>query len=95
MGLNLTEARNVIHFDRWWNPAVENQASDRAYRIGQRNDVTVYKFVAADTIEEVISRMLSGKQQLADQVINDLDSENLGELSAEALLQAIQWRGLN
>ena len=55
----------------------------------------MYKFVAADTIEEVISRMLSGKQQLADQVINDLDSENLGELSAEALLQAIQWRGLN
>lgn len=95
VGLNLTEARNVIHFDRWWNPAVENQASDRAYRIGQRNDVNVYKFVAADTIEEVISRMLSGKQQLADQVINDLDSENLGGLSADALLQAIQWRGQN
>ncbi|MBF0578298.1 DEAD/DEAH box helicase [Erysipelotrichaceae bacterium RD49] len=93
VGLNLTAAQNVIHFDRWWNPAVENQASDRAFRIGQKNDVTVYKFVSTNTIEEVISTMLHQKQDLADQVINDLDSEKLTELSADELLRAIQWRG--
>lgn len=93
VGLNLTEAHNVIHFDRWWNPAVENQASDRAYRIGQRNDVTIYKFVTANTIEEVISSMIRQKQDLADQVINSLDSETLNALSAEELLSAIRWRG--
>lgn len=93
VGLNLTQARNVIHFDRWWNPAVENQASDRAYRIGQRNDVTIYKFVTANTIEEVIGSMISRKQDLADQVINSLDAESLNALSAEELLSAVRWRG--
>lgn len=93
VGLNLTAAQNVIHFDRWWNPAVENQASDRAFRIGQKKDVTVYKFVSTSTIEEVISKMLHAKQDLADQIINDLDSEKLTELSADELMRAIQWRG--
>ncbi|WP_323088537.1 DEAD/DEAH box helicase [Allobaculum sp. JKK-2023] len=93
VGLNLTAAQNVIHFDRWWNPAVENQASDRAFRIGQKNDVTVYKFVSTNTIEEVISTMLAQKQDLADQVINDLDAEKLTELTPEELMRAIQWRG--
>lgn len=93
VGLNLTAAQNVIHFDRWWNPAVENQASDRAFRIGQKSDVTIYKFVSTNTIEEVISTMLRQKQDLADQVINDLDAEKLTELSADELLRAIQWRG--
>lgn len=93
VGLNLTAAQNVIHFDRWWNPAVENQASDRAFRIGQKNDVTVYKFVSTNTIEEVISSMLAQKQDLADQVINDLDAEKLTELTPEELMRAIQWRG--
>ncbi|WP_306360584.1 DEAD/DEAH box helicase [Nocardia sp. CC227C] len=65
-GLNLTAANHVVHLDRWWNPAVENQATDRAFRIGQRRDVQVRKLVCVDTIEERIDDMLSGKRQLAD-----------------------------
>ncbi|RJO72315.1 DEAD/DEAH box helicase [Nocardia panacis] len=65
-GLNLTAANHVVHLDRWWNPAVENQATDRAYRIGQRRDVQVRKLVCVDTIEERIDEMISGKRQLAD-----------------------------
>lgn len=93
VGLNLTNAQNVIHFDRWWNPAVENQATDRAYRIGQDKDVTVFKMVTNDTIEEVVSQMLVKKQDLADQLINDLDSQALSTLSVDELISAIQWRG--
>ncbi|BCK58236.1 DEAD/DEAH box helicase [Nocardia wallacei] len=65
-GLNLTAANHVVHLDRWWNPAVENQATDRAFRIGQRRDVQVRKLVCVDTIEERIDDMISGKQELAD-----------------------------
>lgn len=65
-GLNLTAANHVVHLDRWWNPAVENQATDRAFRIGQRRDVQVRKLVCVDTIEERIDDMLTGKRQLAD-----------------------------
>lgn len=93
VGLNLTAAQNVIHFDRWWNPAVENQATDRAYRIGQKNDVTVYKFVTADTIEEVINRMIKDKQLLADEYINDLDSNILSKLSTDELMKAVAYGG--
>ena len=64
VGINLTSAQNVIHFDRWWNPAVENQATDRAYRIGQKNTVNVYKFVSKNTIEEIINKMLIAKKDI-------------------------------
>ena len=93
VGLNLTAAQNVIHFDRWWNPAVENQATDRAYRIGQQSNVTVYKFISANTIEEVINTMLINKQELADLMINDLDGNILSKLSTEELLTAAQYGG--
>jgi non-specific serine/threonine protein kinase len=68
-GLNLTAASHVIHFDRWWNPAVENQATDRAFRIGQQRNVLVHKFVCRGTLEERIDEMLHSKQKLADQLL--------------------------
>ncbi len=64
-GLNLTAASHVIHFDRWWNPAVENQATDRAFRIGQTKNVLVHKFVCRGTVEDKIDKMIESKQQLA------------------------------
>ena len=91
--MNLTATQNVIHFDRWWNPAVENQATDRAYRIGQKNDVTVYKFVTANTIEEVVNSMLKDKQNMADEYINDLDNNVLSKLSTEELLRVVSYGG--
>ena len=69
VGLNLTSASHVVHFDRWWNPAVENQATDRAFRIGQKKKVLVHKFVTRGTIEEKIDQMIRDKQELADQVV--------------------------
>lgn len=69
VGLNLTRANHVVHFDRWWNPAVENQATDRAFRIGQKRDVLVHKFVVSGTIEERIDAMLEEKRKLANDVI--------------------------
>ena len=68
-GLNLVAANHVFHYDRWWNPAVEDQATDRAYRIGQTRDVQVHKFVAAGTLEEHIAEMLKGKRDLAARVV--------------------------
>ncbi len=86
VGLNLTRATTVIHFDRWWNPAVENQATDRAYRIGQTKMVFVYKFITKGTIEERIEEILEGKKELADSIIGagetilaDLNTEKLRE----------------
>jgi hypothetical protein len=69
VGLNLTQANHVVHFDRWWNPAVENQATDRVFRIGQKKKVLVHKFVTRGTIEEKIDQMISEKQELADNVV--------------------------
>ncbi len=84
VGLNLTAANHVFHFDRWWNPAVENQATDRAYRMGQTKDVQVHKFISLGTLEERIDEMLESKQQLSDDVISG--SENwITELSTDAL----------
>ncbi|MDD3140458.1 MAG: DEAD/DEAH box helicase [Lachnospiraceae bacterium] len=88
VGLNLTAANHVVHFDRWWNPAVENQATDRAFRIGQTKNVLVHKFVTKGTIEEKIDRMIEEKQKLAgdilstggEQWITELDNERLMEL---------------
>lgn len=82
-GLNLTAANHVIHYDRWWNPAVENQATDRAYRIGQERFVHVHKLITTGTIEEKIDAMLETKQTLNDQIIQ---SENwITELSSAEL----------
>jgi len=85
-GLNLTAANHVIHFDRWWNPAVENQATDRAYRIGQKRFVHVHKLITTGTIEEKIDQMIDKKQSLNDEIIQsdnwitELSSEELREL---------------
>ena len=68
-GLNLTRASHVIHFDRWWNPAVENQATDRAYRIGQSRNVQVHKFICAGTLEEKIDEMIERKKEISEKVI--------------------------
>ena len=70
-GLNLTAANHVFHFDRWWNPAVENQATDRAYRIGQLRNVQVHKLVCLGTLEERIDQMLQKKRTLADAIVHD------------------------
>lgn len=84
VGLNLTAANHVFHFDRWWNPAVENQATDRAYRMGQTRDVQVHKFISLGTLEERIDEMLESKQQLSDDVITSSEGW-ITELSTDAL----------
>ena len=68
-GLNLTAASHVVHFDRWWNPAVENQATDRAFRIGQKRNVLVHKFVCRGTIEERIDALIESKRRLAQELL--------------------------
>jgi SNF2 family DNA or RNA helicase len=69
VGLNLTRASHVFHIDRWWNPAVENQATDRAYRIGQQNRVMVHKFITSGSVEERIDRMIREKSKLAEEIV--------------------------
>jgi len=68
-GLNLTSANHVFHFDRWWNPAVENQATDRAFRIGQTRNVMVHKFLCLGTLEEKIDEMIEHKKEIASMVV--------------------------
>ena len=85
VGLNLTGANHVIHFDRWWNPAVENQATDRAYRIGQKKNVMVHKFVAQGTIEERVDEIIEKKRSLAESVIGE-GEQWITELSDKELL---------
>ncbi len=90
VGLNLTRANHVIHFDRWWNPAVENQATDRAFRIGQKKKVMVHKFITRGTIEEKIDTMLEEKARLAGDVLasggekwlTEMDNDELSDLFA-------------
>lgn len=89
-GLNLTAASHVIHFDRWWNPAVENQATDRAFRIGQRRSVLVHKFVVSGTIEERIDRMLAEKSDLAKDLLEGGREMKLTELSDAELLDLVR-----
>ncbi|MBL9115840.1 MAG: DEAD/DEAH box helicase family protein [Verrucomicrobiaceae bacterium] len=89
-GLTLTAATQVIHFDRWWNPAVENQATDRAFRIGQKRNVVVHKFVVPGTIEERVDRLLESKRDLAENLIGDGGGElSLSEMSNDELLQMV------
>lgn len=83
-GLNLTRANHVFHFDRWWNPAVENQATDRAFRIGQTRKVQVHKFVCQGTLEEKINDLINSKKQLAEQTV-DVGENWLTELDTDQL----------
>jgi non-specific serine/threonine protein kinase len=87
VGLNLTAASHVIHFDRWWNPAVENQATDRAFRIGQKKNVMVHKFLTQGTIEEKIDHMLAAKAKLSDEVVAASGESWLTEMSNEELFE--------
>ncbi|MCU0587472.1 MAG: SWF/SNF helicase family protein [Syntrophobacteraceae bacterium] len=88
LGLNLTAADYVIHMDPWWNPAVEDQASDRAHRIGQRHPVTVYRLVTRHTIEEKIVKLHGEKRDLASSLLDG--SEISGRVTAEELMQLIR-----
>jgi len=89
-GLNLTAAAHVIHFDRWWNPAVENQATDRAWRIGQHRNVLVHKFVCRGTIEDRIDALIRSKQQLVREVLEGETEINLTEMSDAELLDLVR-----
>jgi SNF2 family DNA or RNA helicase len=89
-GLNLTQAAHVIHFDRWWNPAVENQATDRAYRIGQKRNVMVYKFVSRGTLEEKIDKLITEKKELSAEILG-IDSEiSLTTLRNDQILDLVK-----
>jgi superfamily II DNA or RNA helicase len=89
-GLNLTAASHVIHFDRWWNPAVENQATDRAFRIGQQRNVLVHKFVCRGTIEERIDQLIESKQQLVKDVLESGGELPLTQMSDRELLDLVK-----
>ena len=89
-GLTLTAANHVVHFDRWWNPAVENQATDRAFRIGQRRNVLVHKFVCRGTIEERIDALIESKRQMAEDVLSGGGEINLTELGDRELLALVR-----
>ncbi|GGJ90279.1 helicase [Streptomyces camponoticapitis] len=92
-GLNLTRAEHVVHFDRWWNPAVEAQATDRAYRIGQSRPVQVHRMIAEGTIEDRIADMLARKQHLADSVLGTGGEAALTELTDDELADLVELRG--
>ena len=89
-GLNLTKSNHVIHFDRWWNPAVENQATDRAFRIGQEKNVFVHKLICEKTIEEKIDAMINSKKELAENVIGSGGENWITEMSDEELLSVLR-----
>jgi len=90
-GLNLTRANHVFHFDRWWNPAVENQATDRAFRIGQNRQVEVHKFICLGTVEERIDELIERKQSLAEKIVGSGESW-LTELSTDDLKNLFRLR---
>ncbi len=90
LGLNLTAANHVFHFDRWWNPAVENQATDRAYRIGQSRNVQVHKFICAGTLEERIDALIESKKALAESVVGGAAEGWLTELSTTDLRDLVR-----
>lgn len=88
-GLNLTAAARVIHFDRWWNPAVENQATDRAFRIGQKRNVMVHKFVCAGTVEDKIHKIIEEKSKLAERVVGGDGQIDLTGLDDRAVMDLV------
>jgi SNF2 family DNA or RNA helicase len=88
-GLNLTAASHVVHFDRWWNPAVENQATDRAFRIGQTRNVLVHKFVCRGTVEERIDRLIDSKRQLSQDLLEGGGELLLTEMHDDELLKLV------
>jgi non-specific serine/threonine protein kinase len=88
-GLNLTAASHVIHFDRWWNPAVENQATDRAFRIGQTRNVLVHKFICRGTVEDKIDQLIESKEQLAGDLLGGGTDVVLTEMKDEELLKLV------
>jgi SNF2 family DNA or RNA helicase len=88
-GLNLTAASHVVHFDRWWNPAVENQATDRAFRIGQTKNVLVHKFLCRGTVEEKIDAMIESKQRLSQDLLEGGAELLLTEMKDEELLKLV------
>ncbi len=88
-GLNLTEASHVVHFDRWWNPAVEDQATDRAFRIGQTRNVLVHKFVCRGTLEERIDELIQSKKQLSQQLFGKDGEMNLTEMTNDQLMEFV------
>jgi len=94
VGLNLTAANHVIHFDRWWNPAVENQATDRAFRIGQTKNVMVHKFVTKGTIEEKIDAMIEEKQKLAGDILSTGGEQWITEYNNEELMKIFALGGV-
>ena len=89
-GLNLTAASHVIHFDRWWNPAVENQATDRAFRIGQTKNVLVHKFVCRGTVEEKIDALIESKKALTSDMLEGGAELNLTEVKDDELLRLVR-----
>lgn len=89
-GLNLTAASQVIHYDRWWNPAVEDQATDRAHRIGQQRSVAVHRLVTEGTVEDRVAELLAGKRELADRVIGGSESW-IGSLSDDELAAMVNF----
>jgi SNF2 family DNA or RNA helicase len=91
IGLNLMRANHVFHYDRWWNPAVENQATDRAYRIGQTRDVQVQKFICLGTLEERIDMLIESKRSLAESIVGQGESW-LTDLSTDELHDLISLR---
>ncbi|MGH2444141.1 MAG: DEAD/DEAH box helicase, partial [Chloroflexota bacterium] len=91
IGLNLTRASHVFHYDRWWNPAVEQQATDRAFRIGQTRNVQVHTFITSGTLEERIDDMIESKRLLADQIVGTGESW-VTELSTDDLRKLFELR---
>ena len=94
-GLNLTAAQNVIHYDLWWNPAVENQATDRAYRIGQDKNVMVYRFITTGTFEEHVNQILMEKTKLAEIAIDNNNGMFITEMTNDELKNILKLRRLN
>ena len=88
-GLTLTAASHVVHFDRWWNPAVENQATDRAFRIGQKKNLLVHKFICRGTVEEKIDSLIDSKQGLSDELLTVGDEINLTEMTNDDIMRMV------
>jgi len=88
-GLTLTAASHVVQFDRWWNPAVENQATDRAFRIGQKKNVLVHKFICRGTVEEKIDALIDAKKGLSDELLTGGDEVTLTEMTNDEIMRMV------